>query len=276
MAGKLILVATPIGNLGDVSARAREALAAADVVACEDTRRTAKLLAHLGLEKSLVVYADHNEALAATKILSRLKRGDSVALVTDGGTPLLADPGYVVVQKALAAGAAVDFIPGPSAVHAALALSGLPPYPYAFLGYLPRRPAERQSFLARYASVPATVVLFVAPHRVAAELEAAREAWGERSAALARELTKVHQEVIRGDLGTLARAARERRLRGEMTLVVGRGEEAPDAAAALDLARDLVAAGLPRARAAALAAKTFKLPKNSIYKNITGKGRGME
>jgi len=269
MKGKLTLVATPIGNLGDVSARAREALAAADVVACEDTRRTAKLLASLGLEKSLLIYADHNEAAAAAKILTRLRRGDSVALVTDGGSPLIADPGYVVVQKALAAGVEVDFIPGPSAVHAALALSGLPPHPYAFLGYMPPRPAERQAFLARYASVPATAVLFVAPHRAAAELEAVREAWGDRPAALARELTKVHQEVMRGDLATLARAARSRRLKGEMTLVVGRGEEAPDATAAVGLARDLVAAGLPGARAAALAAKTFKLPKNIIYKILT-------
>jgi 16S rRNA (cytidine1402-2'-O)-methyltransferase len=276
MPGKLILVATPIGNLGDVSARAREALAAADVVACEDTRRSAKLLASLGIEKPLEIYADHNEAAAAAKILKRLQRGETVALVTDGGTPLVADPGYVAVQRALAAGAEVDFIPGPSAVHAALALSGLPPYPYAFLGYLPRKAAERQSFLARYASVPATAVLFVAPHRVAAELAAVREAWGDRPAALARELTKVHQEVMRADLGTLAGAARERRLKGEMTLVVGAGEEAPDAAAAITLARDLVAAGLPRARAAALAAKTFKLPKNSIYKNVTGKGRDTE
>jgi 16S rRNA (cytidine1402-2'-O)-methyltransferase len=276
MPGKLILVATPIGNLGDVSARAREALAAADVVACEDTRRTAKLLASLGLEKSLLIYADHNEAAAAAKILTRLQRGDSVALVTDGGSPLIADPGYVVVQKTLAAGLEVDFVPGPSAVHAALALSGLPPYPYAFLGYLPRRPAERQTFLARYASVPATAVLFVAPHRAAAELEAVREAWGDRPAALARELTKVHQEVIRGSLAALIKAARGRRLTGEMTLVVGRGEEAPDAAAAMELARDLVVAGLPGARAAALAAKTFKLPKNIIYKNLARKGPGTE
>jgi 16S rRNA (cytidine1402-2'-O)-methyltransferase len=276
MNGKLILVGTPIGNLGDVSARAREALAAADVVACEDTRRTAKLLAHLGLEKPLEIYADHNEAAAAAALMKRLSRGETIALVTDGGAPLVADPGYVIVQKALAGGAEVDFIPGPSAVHAALALSGLPPYPYAFLGYLPRRQAERQTFLARYAALPATAVLFVAPHRVAAELEAVREAWGDRPAALARELTKVHQEVLRGDLGALAGAARERRLKGEMTLVVGRGEEAPDAAAAVALARDLVAAGLPRARAAALAAKTFKLPKNSIYKIIAGKGRGTE
>jgi len=276
MAGKLILIATPIGNLGDVSARAREALAEADVVACEDTRRTAKLLAHLGLEKPLEIYADHNEAAAAAKIAKRLSRGETIALVTDGGAPLLADPGYVIVQKALAGGAEVDFIPGPSAVHAALALSGLPPYPYAFLGYMPRGRAERQAFLARYAALPATAVLFVAPHRIAAELEAVREVWGERPAGLARELTKVHQEVLRGTLGTLTEAARGRKLKGEMTLVVGRGEEAPDAATAVSLARDLVAAGLAKARAAALAAKTFKIPKRIIYGELTAKGPGAE
>jgi 16S rRNA (cytidine1402-2'-O)-methyltransferase len=276
MPGKLILVATPIGNLGDVSARAREALAAADVVACEDTRRTAKLLAHLGLEKSLEIYADHNEAAAAAKITARLRRGETVALVTDGGTPLIADPGYVVVREALAAGVEVDFITGPSAVHAALALSGLPPYPYAFLGYLPRRPAERRAFLARYASLPATAVLFLAPHRLAAELEAVRETWGERPAALARELTKVHQEVIRGTLATVAAAARARELRGEITLVVGAGEETPDAAAATELALELSAAGLTRSRAAALAARTFRVPKNLIYKSLPARGREAE
>lgn len=270
MAGKLLLVATPIGNLGDVSARAREALAAADVVACEDTRRTAKLLASLGLEKSLLIYADHNEAAAATKLLRRLKRGETVALVTDGGTPLLADPGYVILQKALAAGADVDVVPGPSAVHAALPLSGLPPYPYTFIGYLPRRRAERRTFLERYKSLPTTVVLFVTPHRLAAELDDLLDVWGERDAALARELTKVHQELIRGTLGTIIAAARSRRLRGEMTLVVaGAGEVEPDRDAAVKLARELMAEGLSTARAAAIAARTFKVPKRGVYGRLS-------
>ncbi len=269
MAGKLVLVATPIGNLGDVSARARDALAAADVVACEDTRRTAKLLSHLGLQKSLLIYADHNEAAAARKILTRLERGETVALVTDGGTPLLADPGYVVVQKALAAGAAVDFIPGPSAVHAALALSSLPPYPYAFLGYLPRRRAERRKFLERYRALPATVVVFATPHRLAAELGDARELWGDRDAALARELTKVHQEVVRGTLGELEREVKARPRKGELTLVVAGAREEEDAAAAVKLARELVAEGLPAARAAAAAARAFGVNRRSVYKHLT-------
>ncbi len=268
MPGKLILVATPIGNLGDVSARAREALAAADLVACEDTRRTAKLLAHLGLQKSLLIYAEHNEAAASRKILARLARGETVALVTDGGTPLVSDPGYAVVQGALAAGAAVDYVPGPSAVHAALALSGLPPYPYAFLGYLPRRRAERRAFLERYRALPATLVVFATPHRLAAELGDVRDAWGDRDAALARELTKVHQEVLRGKLGELEDEVRARPRKGEMTLVVAAQVGARDAAAAVKLARELVAQGLPASRAAAVAARAFGLTKSLIYKEL--------
>jgi 16S rRNA (cytidine1402-2'-O)-methyltransferase len=268
MAGKLVLVATPIGNLGDVSARAREALAAADVVACEDTRRTAKLLAALGLEKSLLIYAEHNEAAAAGKILTRLKRGETVALVTDGGTPLLADPGYVVVRKALAAGVAVDVVPGPSAVHAALALSGLPPYPFAFLGYLPRRRAERRRFLERYKTLPATAVVFVTPHRLLAELGDVRAVWGDRAAALARELTKVHQEILRGNLAKIIGGATGRRLKGEMTLVVAAGAQEPDRDAAFKLAQELVAAGMPAARAATTAARTFNVPKRLIYSKL--------
>ncbi|MGD8719524.1 MAG: 16S rRNA (cytidine(1402)-2'-O)-methyltransferase [Candidatus Zixiibacteriota bacterium] len=265
MPGKLILVATPIGNLGDVSARAREALAEADLIACEDTRRAAKLLSHLGLEKPLEIYAGHNEAGAATKIGRRLDRGDVVAVVSDGGTPLLADPGYVILQQALAAGAEVDFIPGPSAVHAALALSGLPPYPYAFLGYLPRKRPERRKFLERYASLPATAVLFVTPHRLAAELADVREGWGDRAAALAREMTKIHQEVIRGTLAELAATAKTARFKGELTLVVAAGEAAGDVTAARRLARELREEGLTAGRAAAVAARTFGVPKRDVY-----------
>ncbi|HUV87775.1 MAG TPA: 16S rRNA (cytidine(1402)-2'-O)-methyltransferase [bacterium] len=268
MPGKLLLIATPIGNLGDVSARAREALASADVVACEDTRRTAKLLAHLGLQKSLLIYAEHNEAAAAAKTLTRLKRNETVALVTDGGTPLLADPGYVILHKALAAAVAVDFVPGPSAVHAALALSGLPPYPYAFLGYLPRRRAERRTFLERYRALPVTLVVFATPHRLAAELADARDVWGDRDAALARELTKVHQEVIRGTLSSIADVARSRQLKGEMTLVVAAAAKAPDPASAVKLARALAAEGLSATRAAAVAARTFNVSKRAVYKEL--------
>ncbi|UCH78194.1 MAG: 16S rRNA (cytidine(1402)-2'-O)-methyltransferase [Candidatus Coatesbacteria bacterium] len=271
MTGKLLLLASPIGNLADASPRLREALAAADVVACEDTRRTAKLLASLGLKKSLLIYADHNEAEAARRVMRRLRAGETVALLTDGGTPLVADPGYPLLQKALEADVEVDFIPGPSAALAGLVLSGLPPYPYLFLGYAPRRRAERLRFLEKYASREATLVLFLTPHRLGAELADLIEAWGDRPAALARELTKVHQEVVRGKLSEIRAEVEARPRKGEMTLVVAGAETPePDQAAALRLARDLLAEGLPPARAAAVAARAFGVPKTYIYREIRG------
>ncbi len=274
MAGKLLLLATPIGNLGDATPRLKGALAAADVIACEDTRRLAKLLAHLGVAKAgkkVVVYADPTEKAAAPALLRALEEGKTVALVTDAGTPLVADPGFLLVKKALAAGVEVDFIPGPSAVHAALVLSGLPPYPYTFLGYLPRRAAERRAFLGRYAPLPTTLVLFVTPHRLSAELADCLAAFGDRDGALARELTKVFQEVIRGKLSAVAAAAAERKLVGEMTLVVAPPEAAAESDAeneALAFARALVAEGVPKARAAAAAARVYKVPKNAVYKAL--------
>lgn len=275
MPGKLLLVSTPIGNLGDASRRLAEALAAADVVACEDTRRLAKLLAHLGVSKAgkeLVVYADHNERAAAERLARLLAAGKTVALVTDGGTPLLADPGYVIVRKAIDAGVEVDVIPGPSAVHAALALAGLPPHPYAFLGYLPRRAAERATFLARHAGLGVTAVLFLTPHRLAAELAAVLAAWGDRDAALAREMTKVFQEVVRGRLSEIIRTAAARELKGEMTLVVAAApaaEEEDALARAVALARALVAEGVPPAGAAAAAARLGRVPKARVYRRLT-------
>jgi 16S rRNA (cytidine1402-2'-O)-methyltransferase len=272
MPGKLLLLASPIGNLADASPRLREALASAAVVACEDTRRTAKLLASLGLEKKLLIYADHNEAEAGRRVMRRLRAGDTVALVTDGGTPLVADPGYLLLQQALQAGVEVDFVPGPSAALAALVLSSLPPYPYLFLGYAPRRRAERLKFLETYAAQEATLVLFVTPHRLGAELADLRAAWGDRPAALARELTKVHQEVVRGKLSEIRAEVERQPRKGEMTLVVA-GAEAPepDRAAAVRLARDLLAEGLPPARAAAVAARAFGVPKSSLYREVRGR-----
>jgi 16S rRNA (cytidine1402-2'-O)-methyltransferase len=272
MPGTLILCATPIGNLGDVTPRLAEALARADVVACEDTRRTGKLLAHLGIAKAMVVYADHNEAAAAEKLARELAAGKTVALVADAGTPLLADPGYILVRKALALGAALDVIPGPSAVHAALALAGLPPYPYAFLGYLPRRRGERDTWLARWAALPMTLVCYLTPHRVAAELAAIKDAWGDRDAALGRELTKVFQEVTRGPLSRIITEYAERDVKGELTLVVAAAppaDAADELARARELARALVAEGLSASRAAAAAARAFAVAKNAVYKSLT-------
>lgn len=272
MPGTLILCATPIGNLGDVTPRLAEALARADVVACEDTRRAGKLLAHLGLAKPLAVYADHNEAAAAAKLAAELAAGKTVALVTDAGMPLVADPGYVLVRRALELGAALDVIPGPSAVHAALALAGLPPYPYAFLGYVPRRKGERDAWLGRWAPLSMTLVCYLTPHRIAAELAAVQEAWGDREAALGRELTKVFQEVTRGPLSHIIAAYEGRDVKGELTLVVAGApgaEAADETARACELARALVAEGLAPSRAAAAAARAFGVAKNAVYKSLT-------
>lgn len=278
MDGRLLLLATPIGNLGDATPRLRDALAAAEVIACEDTRRLAKLLAHLGVSragKEVITYTDYNEQEVVPKLWRRLQDGKTVALITDAGTPLVADPGYRLVKKAIDAAVPVGFIPGPSAVHAALVLSGLPPYPYTFLGYLPRRCAERRAFLKKYEALGTTAVVFLTPHRLTAELEDIREVWGDRPAALGRELTKVFEEVIRGKLGEIREVAAGRRLKGEMTLVVAATEKEVegDVERAVMLARALVAEGVPPAKAAAAAARAGGANRQAVYRALNKVGR---
>lgn len=219
----LRIVATPIGNLGDLSARAREALATADLVACEDTRRTGRLLAHLGLEAKLVSLHEHNERRRLPRLLDELEDGATIALVSDAGTPLVSDPGFVLAREVLAAGLPVEAIPGPSALLAALVLSGLPPHPFTFAGFPPPKRGKRRTFFERFAPLDHTLVFYLSPHRLEAELTDAHEILGDRPAALARELTKLHEEVLRGTLGELTTAIAERggSLKGELTLVVG-------------------------------------------------------
>jgi 16S rRNA (cytidine1402-2'-O)-methyltransferase len=265
--GRLVIISTPVGNLGDLAPRAAKALAAADVIACEDTRVTAKLAAGAGASAELVTYAEHNEAEAAEKLVGRLGAGATVALVSDAGTPLLSDPGYRLVRAALDAGHELDSVPGPSAVHNALVLSGLPPYPYAFLGYFPKKPGERTEFVERYGGLGMTVVIFVTPHRLKEELAALAEAWGERQAALCREMTKVHQEVIRGTLNELYSTIVVReRVKGELTLVVGAGPEPDELGRAVALAVRAGEKGLSKRDAAGLAAEEYGVSKNEVYR----------
>ncbi|MGH9380055.1 MAG: 16S rRNA (cytidine(1402)-2'-O)-methyltransferase [Thermoanaerobaculia bacterium] len=223
MSGRLRIVATPIGNLEDLSPRAREALASADLVACEDTRHTGRLLQRLGLKKRLVSLHEHNERQRAPRLLSALEEGQTIALVSDAGTPLLSDPGFLLVREAAARGIRVESIPGPSAVLAALVVSGLPPYPFTFAGFPPPKPGRRRRFYENLAALGHTVVVFESPHRLAASLADAIQAFGaDRPAALARELTKLHEEVLRGKLGELARQLADRQtVKGELVLVVG-------------------------------------------------------
>jgi 16S rRNA (cytidine1402-2'-O)-methyltransferase len=282
-AGRLDVIATPIGNIGDLSPRARASLAAADLVLAEDTRRTATLLAACGISRPLLSLHEHNEAERTDALLARLRRGEVLALVSDAGTPLLSDPGFVLVRAVAAAGLEVRSIAGPSAVTAALAVAGLPTDRFVFEGFLPARALERQAALARLAQESRTLVLFEAPHRIAATLAELALAFGdERSAVLARELTKVHESIYRDTLAGLAQRATQDAdmARGEITLVIAGSAAASGGDAAL-LARalPLLLRSLPPARAAAIGAQLSGVPRPLAYEQaqrLAGKigGRG--
>jgi len=226
--GSLVLVATPIGNLGDLSTRAREALQGSDVLACEDTRRTARLLNHEGIAAlgRLVSLNEHNEARRIPELVDRLDSGQTVAVVSDAGMPLVSDPGARLVDAAVRAGARVSVVPGPSAALAALVVSGLDVSRFTFYGFLARKGRGRREVIAAIAQRPETAIVFESPYRVVSTLMELSEACGEeRRAVLARELTKVHEEVVRGTLGSLVeelegRQASGRELRGEVVVVV--------------------------------------------------------
>jgi 16S rRNA (cytidine1402-2'-O)-methyltransferase len=226
--GKLFVVATPIGNLGDATPRSIEVLKSVDAIAAEDTRRTRKLLAHFGISTGLLAYHDHNEARVSSEIVARIEGGQDVALVSDAGTPLVADPGYRLVSAAAERGIEIVAVPGPSAVVAALSVAGLPPQPFHFAGYLPRKSGQRRTRLASLAALSCTVVYYESPHRIAAALRDMFEVLGDRRAVVARELTKVHEEVIRGTLSELSSLAEGRALKGEIVVVVAGASGATD------------------------------------------------
>ncbi|HTY94648.1 MAG TPA: 16S rRNA (cytidine(1402)-2'-O)-methyltransferase [Steroidobacteraceae bacterium] len=258
--GRLDVVATPIGNLGDLSDRARETLTNADLIAAEDTRRTQGLLQHLGLARPLLSLHAHNETQRVPEVLARLAQGARVALVSDAGMPLLSDPGFALLRAVLAQGITVGVVPGPSAITAALALSGLPVDRFCFEGFLPAGARERRACLQALATQTRTMVFFEAPHRIAECLVDLSTVFGaERPAVIARELTKLHETVYRGTLGELcAAASRDPNLqRGEITLVV---QGASPAASGADLglmrrALELLVPELPPGKAAAIAAQ---------------------
>jgi 16S rRNA (cytidine1402-2'-O)-methyltransferase len=220
-AGGLYLVATPIGNLGDITLRALEMLAGADVIACEDTRVTRRLTERYGITTPLTPYHEHNAAEARPRLLKRLAEGQAVALVSDAGTPLVSDPGFKLVRAACAAGHSVSALPGASALLAALSVAGLPTDRFFFEGFLPPKPAARRKRIAALAAILATLVLFESGRRLAATLADLAEGLGARAAAICRELTKLHEEVRRGDLAQLARDyAAGAETRGEIAIVV--------------------------------------------------------
>ena len=217
----LYLVATPIGNLRDITLRALEVLAAADLIACEDTRHSRKLLDRYDIKTPVTPYHEHNAAAVRPKLVARLSQGAAIALISDAGTPLVSDPGYKLVREARSAGSAVSALPGPSAVLAALIVSGLPTDRFLFEGFLPVKEAARRARIAALKSIPTTLVLFETPVRVGAALADLAAGLGAREAAVCRELTKLHEEVRRGDLATLARDyGVHADVRGEIVIVI--------------------------------------------------------
>ena len=268
--GGLVLVSTPIGNLGDMTLRGIEALRQAELVLCEDTRLTARLLTHYGITTRTEPLHEHNEAARVNGILARLARGARIAVVSDAGTPLVSDPGYRLVRDAIAAGHRVEAMPGANAAVTALVLSGLPPHPFLFLGFANARAAARQAGFARLraaerAGLSATLVFYEAPHRLAETLADMASAFGDRHAAVARELTKRFEEVRRDTLPALAEHYAEHAARGEITVVVG---PAPDEAAPEgDLDALLVASLriLSVREAAGAVAEVTGLPRRQVY-----------
>ena len=265
----LYVVATPIGNLKDVSFRALSVLAAADAVLAEDTRVTKTLLAHYGITTPLVAYHEHSNASVRARMLARLDEGQALALVSDAGTPLVSDPGYKLVQAAIAEGVPVTPIPGPSAVLTALVVSGLPTDRFFFEGFLPPKSAAREAPLAALASIPGTLMLFESPHRLPEMLADAAAVLGERPAVVARELTKLFETVRRGTLRELAEQfAAEGPPKGEIVVLIGapaEGAPPPDADESLDeKLKDALARHSIKDAAALIASETGR-PKRMVY-----------
>ena len=266
LAPGLHIVATPIGNLRDITLRALDTLAAVDLIACEDTRVFAKLASHHGIAAPTVAYSDATQDANERRVLRALDEGKRVALVSDAGMPLISDPGYRLVRAAVAAGHAVTALPGPSAVPMALALSGLPTERFLFSGFLPAKAGERRRMIGEAAQIPATLVFFEAPHRLAASLADLAELLGDRPAAVARELTKLFEEVRRDSLSELAAHYARAEVKGEIVLVIGPpGEAAAPAADALDAAlREALATASVKDAAAEIAAR-FGLRRREVY-----------
>jgi len=273
--GTLFLVATPIGNLEDISLRALRVLREASLIAAEDTRRTQQLLTHFQISTRPTSYFEHNKLAKLDTILAALEIGD-VALVSDAGTPNLSDPGYELVRAALAAGHAVVPIPGPSALLAALVASGLPSDSFIYLGFLPRKENERRRLLASLAAEPRTLVAFEAPHRLLESLADIEAALGDRPVAVARELTKLHEEIVRAPASAARRHFEQKEVLGEITLVIGGAATGPAAAPAAwdservqaELAR-LLSAGAQKKEAARQVARLAGWPAREVYRLAT-------
>jgi len=273
--GTLYLVATPIGNLEDITARALRVLSEVDLIACEDTRHTRKLLTHFRIQTKTISYHEHNERERATKLCALIASGTNIALVSDAGTPAISDPGYRLVRAAIEHNIRVVPVPGPTAFVAALIASGLPTDEFFFGGFLPSRTSARRARLAILRPLPVTLIFYEAPHRIAQTLTDAREILGEREACVTRELTKLHEEIARGRLSDLAaHFGNEQSARGEMVLVIDRRVIADDTTAheptpsIATLVAALEAEGLDSRAALKRAARAVGLTRAEAYRRL--------
>lgn len=270
MLGRLYLIATPIGNLEDITYRAVRLLGEVDAIACEDTRQTRKLLDHYSIHKPLVSYHEHNEPERAAELTSRMLTGDSIALVSDAGVPLVSDPGYRLVRAAIDAGIPVHPIPGPSAALAALSASGLPTDSFRFGGFLPFKPLQRVKALEAIREEQATTIFYEAPHRILEALAAIDETLGDRPVTVARELTKLHEEFLRGTAREIHDDLQARdAIKGEFTILIGKATAPPADDTPLDEAVDaLERSGTPRMEAIKQIARRRGLSKRDVYAQL--------
>ncbi|HEV8565184.1 MAG TPA: 16S rRNA (cytidine(1402)-2'-O)-methyltransferase [Actinomycetota bacterium] len=270
MAGRLFVVGTPIGNLGDMSRRARETLAAVDLVAAEDTRRTGRLLAHFDVKAKLISHFEGNERERTAQLLDALREGSDVALVTDGGMPGISDPGFRLVRACANEGIEVRVVPGPSAAISALVVSGLPSDRFVFEGFLPKREGERSRRLEALARDRRTIILFESPLRVQILLRDVLVTMGDRRVAVARELTKVHEEVLRGRASDVLGRIADLELKGEVAVVIeGAPERSPaDVTSFVPETKELVAGGMKKREAARAVAERHGLSANALYRAL--------
>ena len=269
MPAALYLVATPIGNLEDITLRAVRVLREADLVACEDTRQTGKLLRHFDIDKPMVSYHEHNEAARTSELVAKLEGGASIALVSDAGTPLVSDPGYRLVIAAIGAGIPVVPVPGASAVLGALAAAGLPTDAFRFCGFLPVKTTQRRKALEQLRAETCTLIFYEAPHRILDALSDISAVYGNRPVAVARELTKLHEEFLRGSADEVrAQLAARPSVKGEITLLIGKGAPVIAATPVDEAVRELEQKGVSRMDAIKQVARERGLSKREVYKQI--------
>ncbi|HVR40365.1 MAG TPA: 16S rRNA (cytidine(1402)-2'-O)-methyltransferase [Thermoanaerobaculia bacterium] len=268
--GKLLIVGTPLGNLADLPPRAIDALKSADLILCEDTRHTRKLLTHFGIETPTDSFHEHNEDQRAAHFIDRIERGETIALVSDAGMPVISDPGFPLVRLARERGIVIEPIPGPFAGVLALAASGIPPLPFTFLGFTPHRQSERLDFYRRIADLGHTVIVYESPERVVASLEDALAVLGDTDVTVARELTKMHEELVSGTISeVLVTLSARERIYGEITIVLGARKKVADLVTPEQVRAEferLRESGLRRNDAVKAVAESFGLRKNDVYR----------